>query len=416
MSQPLIPRPYYTEQLKTWSDSGLIKVVMGPRRCGKSFLLRLYREELRRAGVADEQMLVYDLDRFDCLRFLDPLALSEDILRRKTPGKKTYLFIDEIQECREFERLLASLGHEEGLDIYVTGSNAYMLSGELMTYLTGRYVAIEMLPLSFAEFRGAVSVDGLSADEDFNRYLQVGSYPALVPFRSDPVAQEKYYELLIDSMIFKDIGRRLGMKDPALLKRLVLTLATTVGSSVSARRIANTLVSAEGRRDMSDVTVGKYLNALSACYMFVPGRRFDIRGNAALSSLEKYYLADPGMRDHIAGTATRDFGHLLENAVFLELKRRHQQVWVGKLGDAEIDFVCCDGQDRSYYQMAASVLAPETLERELRAFTRLRDRCPCRLLTFDRIGTGRIVNGVRIDNAVDWLLCEEAPGKAGASH
>lgn len=404
MIETIIPRPHYIQQLKTWSNSRLIKIVMGPRRCGKSFLLHLFREELRASGIAEEQMLVYDLDRFDNLKFHDPFALNADILRRKAKGRRSYLFIDEVQECREFERLLSSLEHEDDLDIYVTSSNAYMLSGELMTYLTGRYASIEMLPLSFTEFRGAVSADKLAADEDFQRYLQVGSYPALVPYRNEPQAIEKYYELLIDSMIYKDIGQRLRMRDPVLLKRLISALATSLGSSVSARRISNTLRSADGRKDMSDNTISKYLSALVECYMFVQGRRFDVRGNAALSGQEKYYLSDPGMRDHIAATGVRDLGHLLENVVFLELKRRHQQVWVGKAGDTEIDFVCKDGQEIHYVQVAASVLEEDTLARELRPFSKLRDRYPCSLLTLDRFGVQRSINGVRIANVVDWLL------------
>ncbi len=407
MIEKIIPRPRYIQQLKTWSDSKLIKIVMGPRRCGKSFLLHLYREELRASGVTDEQMLVYDLTRFDSLKFLDPLVLNEDILKRKAKNGKTYLFIDEVQECRQFERLLSSLEQENDLDIYVTGSNAYMLSGELMTYLTGRYISIEMLPLSFAEFREAVQDDRNSADMDFNRYLQIGSYPALVPYRNDPQAIERYYEILIDSMIYKDIGQRLKMRDPTIVKRLITVLATTIGSSVSVRRIANTLASVDGRKDVSAVTVGKYLNALAECYMFVQGKRFDVRGNASLAGWEKYYLADPGMRDHIAATSVRDLGHLLENAVFLELKRRHQQVWVGKVEDTEIDFVCRDGQQTCYVQVAASVLDEETLKRELRPFTKLRDRYPCYLLTLDRFGVSRIIDGIKILNVVDWLLAED---------
>ena len=404
MTDFVIPRPRYMAQLKTGSSSRLIKVVMGPRRCGKSFLLHLYREELKASGVADEQMLVYDLARLANLKFCDPVALNDDILKRRAPGEKTYLFIDAVEECRGFERLLAGLAEVPGLDIYVTGSNAYMLSGELGTSLAGCCIPIEMLPLSFAEFRGAVAEDGLSADEDFMRYLRVGSYPAQVPFRGNDFALEHHYELLIESMVYKDAAQRLKLKDPMPLKRLISALATQIGSQVSARRIANTLRSVEGQREMSDVTAGRYLNVLVECYMFLPGKRFDVRGNAALASGEKYYLADPGMRDRLAGTSVRDLGHMLENAVFLELKRRHQQVWVGKVDETEIDFVCRDGEKTSYYQVAASVLAEDTLTRELRPFEKLRDRSPCHLLTLDRIGAGRVIDGVAIENAVDWFL------------
>lgn len=409
MSQTIIPRPAYIKQLQTWRGTGLIKIIMGPRRCGKSFLLHLFREALRAEGVGDDRLLTYDLNRFDHLRFHDPLVLHEDIFRRRAKSGQTFVFIDEIQACRDFEKLLSSLEHEEGLDIYVTGSNACMLSGELMTYLTGRYISIEMLPLSFAEFREAVREDGLSAAEDFNRYLRVGSCPAVVPFRHDPCAVDGYYELLIDSMIYKDVGQRLRMKDPTLLKRLIGVLASGIGSAVSARCISNALTSVEGRREVSDVTVGRYLEALTQCCMFVQGRRFDVRGNAALSGREKYYLSDPGMRDRISATAERDPEHLLENAVFLELKRRHAQVWAGRIDETEIDFVCRDGDGSTYFQVAATVLEADALERELRPFGRLRDRHPCVLLTLDRFGVDRNVNGVRILNVVDWLLDSQSP-------
>lgn len=405
----IINRPTYLKQLRSWLGTRLIKIIMGPRRCGKSYLMRMFQEELKKSGIKEDQILFYELDKFSQLRFHDPMELNDDIMKRLSSGKKTFLFIDEIQECKQFEKLLASLEHEENLEIYVTGSNAYMLSGELMTYLTGRYLSLEMYPLSFAEFRSAVEKDGRSVDEDFYRYLQIGSYPALIEHREDESFIDPYYELLVESMLFKDVAQRFRVKDPSILRQIVAYLASTIGSSVSALRIANTLKSAAGKKEVSDVTVGRYLNALSECYMFVPGRRYDVRGSAVLNGLEKYYLIDPGMRDHVVGTSTRDWGHLLENVVFLELKRRHRQVYVGRIGDGEIDFVCRDGVQACYVQVSASVLDEKTLEREIAPFRKLTDRYPCYLLTFDRLGADRNIEGVQLRNIVDWLLNSDAP-------
>lgn len=403
MVEKVIPRPLYLDRLLAWRESRLIKVVMGPRRCGKSFLLKLFRNRLLEEGVSEDQLLIFDLDRFENDRLLDPKILHDEILSRRCIGKKTYVFIDEVQECKGFEKMLNSLEHYDDLDIYVTGSNAYMLSGELMTYMTGRYLALEMLPLSFAEFRSAVAEDGLSADEDFKRYLQIGSYPAVVPHRNDPTFITPYYELLINSMLFKDVAQRFRIKDTRTLRNIVDVLTTSLGASVSTRRIANTLKSVASI-GIHHQTVGGYLNALVECYMFAQAKRFDVRGNALLEGQEKFYLTDPGMRDRLVGTSVQDLGHLLENVVFLELKRRFRQVMVGKVSDNEVDFVAKDGQQTMYFQVAWSVIDPSTLSRELRAFEGIQDKHPCYLLTMDRFGDDRNHNGIRQINVVDWLL------------
>lgn len=403
LNEKLIPRPTYLDCLWNWRESGLIKVVMGPRRCGKSFLLKMFRERLLQEGVSGDQLLVYELDRFENDRFLDPKVLHADVLSRRVEGKRTYVFIDEIQECRGFEKMLSSLEHHDDLDIYVTGSNAYMLSGELMTYMTGRYLAVEMLPLSFAEFRSAVQDDGLTPDEDFRRYLQIGSYPAVVPHRNDPTFITPYYELLINSMLYKDVAQRFRIKDTRTLRNIVDVLTTSLGASVSTRRIKNTLKSVAGI-EMHQQTLSNYLSALVECYMFAQVKRFDVRGNALLEGQEKFYLTDPGMRNRLVSTSVQDFGHLLENVVFLELKRRYRQVMVGKVSDYEVDFVVKDGQQTLYFQVALTVLDPSTLKRELRPFVGIQDKHPCYLLTLDRFGADSNYAGIQQLNVVDWLL------------
>ena len=403
MVEKVIPRPSYLNRLWAWRESGLIKVVMGPRRCGKSYLLKLFRQRLLEEGVSEDQLLILDLDRFENDRLLDPKVLHDEILAHRSVGKTTYVFIDEIQECRGFEKMLSSLGHHDELDIYVTGSNAYMLSGELMTYMTGRYLALEMLPLSFAEFRSAVENDGLSSDEDFRRYLQIGSYPAVVPHRNDQTFITPYYELLINSMLYKDVAQRFRIKDTRTLRNIVDVLTTSIGSTISPRRITNTLKSVAGI-NIHHQTLAGYLDALTECYMFAQAKRFDVRGNALLEGQEKFYLTDPGMRNRLVNTSVQDLGHLLENVVFLELKRRYRQVMVGKVSDYEVDFVAKDGQQTLYFQVALSVLEPSTLTRELRAFEGIQDKHPCYLLTMDRFGDDRNHNGIQQLNVVDWLL------------
>lgn len=403
MQEKIIPRPRYLDKLLSWRGTSLIKVIMGPRRSGKSYLMKMLRDHLRAEGVSEEQLITFELDRFINDRYLDPKVLHDEILARRVPGKLNYVFIDEIQECKGFEKMLSSLEHEVDLDIYVTGSNAYMLSGELMTYMTGRYLALEILPLSFAEFRSAVIEDGNSVDEDFLRYLEVGSYPALVPHRNDPTFLKPYYELLVESMLYKDVAQRFRIKDTRTLRNIVSVLTTSLGSMISVRRLTNTLKSLCGI-EMHHLTAGKYLDALVECYMFVEAKRFDVRGNALLEGLGKFYLSDPGMRDRLVSTSVKDLGHILENVVFLELKRRYRDVLVGKVNEREVDFVVKDGQQTMYFQVALSVLDPTTLERELRPFEEIQDRHPCYLLTMDRLGAQRNHNGVQQINVVDWLL------------
>ena len=407
MIEKMIARPSCIRQLKALCGSRLIKIVTGPRGCGKTCLLQLFREELRKEGVTDEQMLVYDLTRFDGLHLLDPDALHADILKRKVRDRKTYVFIEEVQECHEFERLLAGLHQEEDIEIYATCAGMNALFDDQTSCLAGLYETIEMLPLSFAEFREAVKEDNSCPDREFNEYLQAGSYPECVQLRNDPEAVRRRRELLIDLMIYKDCGQKLRMKDSVQLKRMIGMLTACAGSPVSARSIARDLSAQDGIKKISDVTVGKYLNALTDCGMFVRCPSFDCLRKKEMTGRDKYYPTDPGIPAWLTGSPASNLESLLENVVFLELKRRHQFVWAGKVDDDEIDFVCRDGDEILYVQVAASVMDENILEREMRPFTKLRDRFPCCVLTMDCFGAGRVIDGVKIVNVVDWLLAEE---------
>ena len=276
-----------------------------------------------------------------------------------------------------------------------------MLSGELATYLTGRYLPVEMLPLSFAEYRSAVEGEGRSLAADFNLYVSQGSFPAQAARQGDSEFRKVYYEALIADMIYKDVVPRYRIRDTSLLMRVVTTMAGSLGSPLSARKIANTLTSAGVQANST--TVSSYFRALEDCYLFMKTPRFDIRGRESLRSQEKYYLCDPGFRQYLVHSTATDYGHLLENVVYLELKRRFRFVQIGKAGENEIDFVAQDGDKYFYVQVAQSVMDPATLARELKPFEALRDSYHRYLLTLDEWGGNRSINGVQQLNVLDWL-------------
>ena len=402
MLNKIIPRTEYLNKLKGFRNNGLIKVIMGPRRCGKSFLLKLFQQELLKSGVAADHILSIELDDLLQVSLREPQALHSHVLDHLKDESVHYVFIDEVQLCTHFEEVLASLSKRQNIDLYVTGSNAYLLSGELATFLTGRYTKVEMLPLSFKEFRHAVLEDGLSEQEDFERYLLIGSFPALVRDRDDPEHIDIYYSDLIQSIILKDISWRLKLRDTETLFRLCCFLSLNVGSALSITSILNILKTQ--KVDISRLTLSTYLNALVDSYFVHRVPRFDVRGKLTLRSEEKYYLSDIGFRHHLINTPIKDYGHLLENIVYLELSRRYKKVCIGKNTQKEIDFVVQTNDGFAYYQVSQTVLDPKTLERELNAFSGLKDAYPRYLLTMDSLGKGRNFDGIKQLNLVQWLL------------
>ncbi len=402
MLSNIIPRTEYIKKLNGFQNNGLIKVIMGPRRCGKSFLLKLFQQELLDKGIAPSHLIRVELDDLLLYSLRDPQALHSYVLDQIKDENTHYVFIDEVQLCPHFEEVLASLAKRTNIDLYVTGSNAYLLSGELATFLTGRYTKIEMYPLSFKEFRDSVVGDGLTAQEDFERYLQIGSFPALVRDRNDPEHIAIYYSDLIQSIILKDISWRLKLRDTETLFKLCCFLASNIGSALSATNIINVLKTQ--KVEISRLTLSTYLNALIDNYFIERVPRFDIREKATLRTEEKYYLSDTGFRHHLIITPIRDYGHLLENIVYLELSRRFKSVRVGKNAKREIDFVVQTDDGFAYYQIAQTVLDPSTLDRELSAFSGIKDAYPRFLLTMDTLGKGRNFNGVKQLNIVEWLL------------
>ena len=402
MSETIIERPYYLQRLAEYRQNGLIKVILGPRRCGKSFLLEMYQAKLIKEGIAPNQIVAVNLDDFDSRNLRKASELHRHVLEKCSDSCTYYVFIDEIQMCSGFQDVLSSFSRHRNLDIYVTGSNAFLLSGELVTFLTGRYTEIRMSTLSFAEFHQACKDDGLSAHDDLLRYMQIGGFPAVVPYRNNPRSIQDYYDGLVSSIILKDICYRLKVRDAALLDRLSVCLATSIGSVVSPKNLMNVLKS-DGI-DISLPTIYTYLQALEHSFFFLRVPRFDVRGKAALRSEEKFYLCDTGFRYSITSTPVRDYGRILENIVYLELVRRYKKVSIGRVGQSEIDFVAESSDGFAYYQVAMSVLDSGTLDRELAPFKAIRDAYPRYLITADTIGAGRNFEGVKQVNAAEWLL------------
>lgn len=402
MLNNIISRPDYLKKLTGFQNNNLIKVIMGPRRCGKSFLLKLFQKDLLNRGIESDHLICIELDDLLLNSLRDPKTLHSYVLERIKDENTYFVFIDEVQLCPHFEEVLASLVKRTNIDLYVTGSNAYLLSGELTTFLTGRYTKIEMFPLSFKEFRNAVVNDRLTAQEDFERYLQIGSFPALVRDRNDPDHIAIYYSDLIQSIIFKDISWRLKIRDTETLFKLCCFLASNIGSAFSSTNIINILKSQ--KVEISRLTLSTYLNALIDSYFIERVPRFDVRGKATLRTEEKYYLTDTGFRHHLIISPVKDYGHILENIVYLELCRRFKRVRIGKNAQKEIDFIVQTNDGFAYYQVAQTVLDPNTLDRELSAFEGIKDAYPRFLLTMDTLGKGRNFDGVKQLNIIEWLL------------
>lgn len=398
----MIQRKEYLEQLMTWREKQVIKVVTGVRRCGKSTLFKLYADHLSATGVEQEQIVSINLEDVEFEDLLDYKALYTYVKERLCPGKMTYVFIDEVQNCKSFEKAVDSLFLKEGVDVYITGSNAFMLSGELATLLSGRYVTIDMLPLSFGEYCEATEGSGRSTQERFNDYLRFGSFPYVAMLERSDAVIRPYLDGIYNTILVKDVAQREGIGDVSLLENIVKCVASSVGSPISTKKISDT-ISSSGRA-ISVNTVDNYLRALVDSYIFYKVDRYDIKGRQHLKTLGKYYLVDTGLRNLLQSGSSADVGHLIENVVYLELLRRGNKVSIGKLAEKEVDFVADNGNGLTYYQVAATVLNEATLERELAPLEKIPDHHPKILLTMDEVGAGANYDGIRQLNLLDWLL------------
>lgn len=404
----MVERKEYLKQLWSWKDEQVIKVVTGIRRCGKSTLLKQYQEKLLAEGIAREQMISINFEELENEPLLDYQALYRYIKERLCDGKMTYIFLDEIQKVMSFEKAVDSLYVKDNIDIYITGSNAYMLSGELATLLTGRYVEISMLPLSFREYTQAT---GMQTEQAFSEYMKSGALPYIAVMDRTDEKVDVYLEGIYNTVIVRDIEERQARKerdagkrkitDIALLKTIARYLASVIGSPVSVKSITDYLVSS-GRK-VSPNTVSDYVEALTESFVFYSAERFDIVGKQLLKVNKKTYMVDLGLRNHILPRKYYDLGFSVENIVFFELLRRGNRVAVGKYGSAEVDFVARRQDVITYYQVTADMTAKETFEREMRPLRSIHDNYEKIVLTLDRFSTGNY-DGIKVVNVVDWLL------------
>lgn len=407
----MIERKNYLEKLIAWKDEKVIKVVTGIRRCGKSTLLDLYKEYLKKNGVEDGQIVAVNFEDLENEALQDYKTLYAYLSSSLCRGKMTYIFLDEIQKVEGFEKVVDSLYIKENVDVYMTGSNSWLLSGELATLLSGRYIEIKMLPFSFAEFyesRGGGDADRLFAD-----YMANGSFPYIATMDRTKEKTDMYLEGIYNTVIVKDIEERQNRKerdpnkrkvsDISLLKNISKFLASCIGSPVSVKRIADYITSS-GRK-VSQNTIDDYIEALVQAYVFYQAERYDVEGKQLLKQNGKFYIVDLGLRRYLLPKREYDLGYSLENVVYLELLRRGYEVTVGKMGQTEVDFVAKKDDVISYYQVAASLTDQTTFEREIRPLKKINDNYPKKILTLDRFTLGNY-EGIEVLNAVDWLLGE----------
>lgn len=404
----MVQRKEYLDQLINWRDEQVIKVVTGIRRCGKSTLLLQFQQWLKENEVTDEQIVSVNFEELEYEELLDYKKLYQYLKERLVSGKTTYIFLDEIQKVSSFEKVVDSLYVKPNVDLYITGSNAYMLSGDLATLLTGRYVEIKMLPLSFEEF---LSMTGLEPEQGFPEYLRSGGMPYIAAMNRTYEKVSTYLEGIYNTVIVKDIEDRQARKesdpskrkitDIALLKTIAKYLASVIGNPVSVRSITDYLIS-NGRK-ISPNTVNDYVEALTESFIFYPAERFDIVGKQLLKANRKMYIVDLGLRNHILPRRSYDLGFSLENMVYFELLRRGYKVTIGRVGNTEVDFVAEKQGAYEYFQVTADMTAKETFDREIRPLENIRDNYEKTILTMDRLTPGNY-NGIQVRYLLDWLI------------
>lgn len=401
----MIKRESYMARIRPFIDGDLIKVLTGIRRSGKSVMLELIKDELRARGVTEEQLIAFNFEDMRNAQLCTAEVLHDELVRRAASIKgKIYFFFDEIQEVERWERCVNSLRVEMDCDIYITGSNAKLLSGELATYLAGRYVEFIIYPFSFSEFLALYHSVEPDADTRtcFDRYLTFGGMPYLANLRFDETACRQYLRDLFNSVELKDIVKRNNVRDVDMLERIIAYVTANIGTTFSSTAISKYLKN-EGRR-VSPETVLNYLKACSDAFLFYQVRRQDLQGKKILTVNEKYYVADHGIREAVIGGNMRDINLVLENIVFMEVLRRGYSVTVGKVGEREIDFVCERHGEKCYIQVTYLLAAEETVQREFGVYEHVQDNFPKYVVSLDEFDMSR--NGVRHYNIRDFLLAE----------
>ncbi len=403
----MIQREEYLQELLAWKDEQVIKVITGVRRCGKSTLLKQYQSLLLNKGVSSEQIIYINFELLEYEDLLDYNKLYAHIKERLCEGKMTYIFLDEIQKVEGFEKVVDSIYARDNTDVYITGSNSYMLSSELATLLSGRYVEVSMLPLSFREYKALIEQP---AEKAFAEYMRTGGLPYVAMMDRTPEKLEAYLEGIYNTVIVKDVEERQRRReadptkrkvtDISLLKTIARYLASVVGNPVSVNGVSDYLTSS-GRK-VSPNTVSDYMEALSESFIYYPVERFDVVGKQLLKTNKKWYIVDLGLRNHILPRKNYDLGFSIENIVYFELRRRNYKVNIGKVGTAEVDFVAQKQGVITYFQVTADMQNETTFEREMTPLRNIRDNYEKIVLTLDRFTLGNY-EGIKVINLIDWL-------------
>lgn len=401
----MIERKEYLKQLLSWKDQSIIKVLTGIRRCGKSTILKLYQEYLLNNGIDPSQIISINFEELEYEDLQDYKKLYQYIKDRLVENKMMYIFLDEIQNVPSYEKVVDSLHVKENIDIYITGSNSYIFSGQLATYLSGRYIEIPVLPLSFKEVYNPQT----NKEEAFQKYIKTGGFPYLHQIQLLNEQIDMYLEGIYNTVIVKDIEERINRKnsksvtDIALLKAISKYLSSVVGSPVSIRSITNYFKSNE--RTTSPNTISNYVEALCESYLYYPVEVMDVSGKEVLKSNKKYYIVDPGIRNYILPKQFYDLGFTIENIVYLELLRRRYNVNIGRNGRTEVDFIAKRNDVYTYIQVTASLVDENTFNREIRPLKQIKDNYEKVILTLDRYTLGNY-EGIKVINIIDWLLEE----------
>ena len=394
-------RDLYLDKLIKFKDKQFIKVITGIRRCGKSTLLKLFREYLLENDVSEKQIIYINFESIQFDDIKDYKLLYEYIKEHLVAKSRTYLLLDEIQEVIHWEKAVNSFLVDFNVDIYITGSNAWLLSSELSTLLSGRYVEIKMLPLSFKEYMELVEEPSNNIEEDFQLYLRYGGLPPIIELNNNLDMIQPFLSGIYNTVLMKDIVQRNTVRDAALLDNLVHFLADNIGNSISTKKISDYLTSA-GRKT-TPATIDNYLQMLEKAFIFYKANRYDIKGKLYLKTQEKYYIVDTGIRNNLLGLRNMDYGHILENIIYMELLRRGFDVYIGKIGSMEVDFIAVKANKKIYYQVSASILDEKTKDRELRSLVSIPDQYDKVLLTMDRPYVEDF-EGIKWVNIIDFLL------------
>ena len=396
-------RDLYLNQLIKFKDKKLIKVITGLRRSGKSTLLSLFENHLITSGVDRNHIIRMNFESFEFDEITNYKELHAYINKRiLDPNKRHYILLDEVQQVFSWERVINSFLVDANVDIFITGSNAYLLSSELSTLLSGRYVEIKMQPLSFKEYIEFLDSDKeMNLPEKFNQYLEYGGLPTIVELLDNPDTIGPFLEGIYNTVLMKDVIERNGVRDAALLESILKFIAANIGSIVSTKKISDYLTSS-GRKTTSD-TIDNYLKMLENAFIIYKANRYDLKGKMFLKTLEKYYIVDIGIRNKLIGLRNTDYGHVLENIVYLELLRRGYEVSIGKIGSLEVDFVASKPNEKIYYQVSATIMDEKTRERELRPLESISDNYPKYILTMDQT-VFNDYSGIRVKNIIDFLL------------